>query len=417
MNKIKTVNLREGMVFTKSVYIDLNNMLVTPGQAISKSDIERLKKWDIIEVETAGELVVQKNSNLKSIQDVNRKEKELQNLVEQQNNNRKNRPKKQQVLVDKTKIAIPLKINNLQSVKEIADKFRFWNEYLVELYDSLKVGETIDLSSVRILVEDMIETVTVNQEKVLEKTVADLEIDEMVSHAVNCTVLSIIIGTGLKMEKTMVMNLALGSLFIDVGMFNVPYSIINKKEALNEEERKKVHAHPVYGYKKLVQQNGFPLDAGKVVLEHHEQLTGKGYPRGLKDQNISIFGKIGALVDAYDAMTKKRTYRNQLISYEAMRVLISSGGTKYDQNVLKVFLQKIGVYPVGSVVQLNNNCIGKVIKANSNLPMRPDVLIVRDEFGDFPFEEDIVKLQGEKEIYIVKPLTEEDKHKYGFEKK
>jgi len=416
MNKIKTVNLREGMMFTKSVYIDLNNMLVAPEQPISKNDIARLKKWDIVEVETAGELIIKKNNNLKSIQEVNLKEQELQNLVAEQSFDRQNRPKKKSVSVDKTKKAMPLKISSLQSVKEISAKFHFWNEYLTKLYKSLKMGETLDLSSVRILADDIIQTVVANQSKVLEEMVTVQGYDEMVSHALNCAVLSVIIGNGLKMEGSMIMNLALGSLFIDIGMFNVPSSILVKKDDLSEDEKKKIRAHTVYGYKRLVQQNGFSLDAGKVILEHHEQLTGRGYPRGLKDKNISIFGKIGALVDAYDAMTKKRTYRNQLISYEAMRVLISSGGTKYDQNVLKVFLREIGVYPIGSVVQLNNNCLGKVVKANPHLPMRPDVLIVRDEFGDPPFDEDVVKLEEEKEIYIVKSLTEDDKAQYGFEK-
>jgi HD-GYP domain-containing protein (c-di-GMP phosphodiesterase class II) len=228
-------------------------------------------------------------------------------------------------------------------------------------------------------------------------------------HGTNVAVFGAMIGTRLGMKDQELLHFVLGCMYIDIGMVRVPLDIFTKETKLSPDELKKVHAHPIHGYQILVQKNGFSSEVGLAALEHHEKTDGRGYPRKLKVDKISAFGRIAAIVDTYEAMTSKRSYREEYISHDAMRNVIALGQGNFDKQYLALFLQEIGVYPVGSYVRLNNNAVAIVIAADPASPIRPELKIVLDEFGDPVNHSEIIRLTKETDLVITKAIDEKEK--------
>jgi hypothetical protein len=115
--------------------------------------------------------------------------------------------------------------------------------------------------------------------------------------------------------------------------------------------------------------------------------------------------KIVSICDAFAAMTRKRSYRDEHLSYHAMKTILSESNRKFDPRIVKAFLSNMAIYPVGSIVQLNNNVIGRVVSANPELPLRPRIIVLMDEFGDKVKEEKVLDLQEMTDVFITKPLS------------
>jgi HD-GYP domain-containing protein (c-di-GMP phosphodiesterase class II) len=199
-----------------------------------------------------------------------------------------------------------------------------------------------------------------------------------------------------------------GALLHDIGMVRVPSYIIEKEGELTSDEYNRVKTHTVYGYRVVLNEIGMENDIADIVMQHHEMYDGSGYPRKLKGKDISVYARIVAVCDVYAAMIKKRSYREEYLSYNAMKNILGGSNRKYDPDIVKAFLSNMAIYPVGSVVQLNNGVIAKVISANPELPLRPKVVVVIDEFGVKPGTGTIIDLETEKSIFIKNPVAKED---------
>jgi HD-GYP domain-containing protein (c-di-GMP phosphodiesterase class II) len=116
-----------------------------------------------------------------------------------------------------------------------------------------------------------------------------------------------------------------------------------------------------------------------IALQHHEKYDGKGYPRGLRQDEIHEFSRIVAIVDVYDAVTSDRPYRQALLPHEAYELLLALGNQHFDPAILQVFLDKIAVYPVGTVVRLNTGDIGVVLSVEPGMQSRPTIRLIMDK--------------------------------------
>jgi len=190
----------------------------------------------------------------------------------------------------------------------------------------------------------------------------------------------------------------------DIGKIHIPSELLNKPGQLTDLEMNLVKTHPQGGYE-VLKTIAYPWPVADVVLQHHEAYDGSGYPRKLKGDSISVFAKIVSISDAFIAMTRKRSYRDEHLSYQAMKTILSGASRKFDPEIVKVFLSNLAIYPVGSIVQLSNNAVGRVISANPALPLRPRIAIIVDEFGDKIEEKKEVDLQQTDSLYVKKPLS------------
>jgi HD-GYP domain-containing protein (c-di-GMP phosphodiesterase class II) len=162
---------------------------------------------------------------------------------------------------------------------------------------------------------------------------------DLYDHSINVSLLSMVLGRRLKLDKGRLQSLGMGALLHDVGMSKVPPEILNKTEELTEEDREQIKRHPREGHQLLSLAKNMPYDALSIVLNHHERWDGKGYPSGLRGENIPMLARLVKVVDTYDAMTSPRPYREAMAPTEAAVTLINEAGTNLDHEMVVEFIK------------------------------------------------------------------------------
>lgn len=197
-------------------------------------------------------------------------------------------------------------------------------------------------------------------------------------HSINVCILALAMARHLGLPRHEMEMLGAGALLHDVGKLKTPLEVLNKPGKLTAEEFKIMKAHPVHGRELLEHRYGLPHLVADMAYSHHERAAGGGYPRGLSGDQISIWSKIVAIVDVYDAITSDRCYHDGMSPTEALTKMYSWRLTDFDPELLEQFIQCLGIYPVGTLVELTSGEVGIVISVNPVLRLRPLVSLVLD---------------------------------------
>lgn len=239
--------------------------------------------------------------------------------------------------------------------------------------------ETIDTAAARELVGESVESVLKHPDAVAFMTRLRNQDEYTAEHCMNVCFLAIIFGRKLGLRKHQLVNLGLCGLLHDVGKARIPPEILNKPGRLSDEEFVIMRKHAEYGRDVLSQKRDAYEEAVFVAYSHHERPDGKGYPRGLGDGDISLFCKIISIVDVYDAITGDRVYARGRSSAEALRILYENRGTQFDHNLTLGFIQTIGIYPPGVIVELVDGAVGIVVDSSGKYQHLPKILQILDE--------------------------------------
>lgn len=190
-------------------------------------------------------------------------------------------------------------------------------------------------------------------------------------HCVNVGILAVSVGIKLNLNREELLCLGAAGILHDIGKKCIPLEILDKRGTLTDNEYDIMKNHPGLGYEILA--NAIELSSvTKVgVLEHHERYDGSGYPRGLRGEEITIFGRILAVADTYDAMTSDRAYRNAFSPSEAVEYLMGNGNKLYDSAIIDTFIRCVTIYPVGTCVELSDGTQGIIIKNYCDCVLRP----------------------------------------------
>jgi HD-GYP domain-containing protein (c-di-GMP phosphodiesterase class II) len=383
MRKIRVEELKPGMVFDKAVYIDMNNILVPAMVPMKEEDLSRLINWGIEEIQTAGVVVKRGGEEAPKRSSIKEKVKELTELME----------------VEKGAEELDLK-----SIEELYDELVAMVE---DIFDKIRNGVGYDKKKITDAIDQLVDLVRKNKNKALEICAAEHDGKYIFTLSATVTILAIVTGLSLRYPKPRLIPLGVGALLHDVGMVRVPSYITDKTGALTPDEYNRVKTHPIYGYRIITKELELTNEIATIALQHHEAHDGNGYPRKSKGEDISEFAKIVGICDVYAAMTRKRSYRDEELSYNAMKTILSESNRKFDPQIVKVFLSDMAIHPVGSIVQLNNNIVGRVVSANPELPLRPKIAILIDEFGDKLQDEKVIDLQERTKLFITKPLSKD----------
>ena len=168
-----------------------------------------------------------------------------------------------------------------------------------------------------------------------------------------------------------------------------------------------MQTHPVLAYRIAREELGYPEEVGVIALQHHEYWDGQGYPRRLAGANIDTGARIVSVTDAFEAMVSQRSYRNSMAGYQAMKNLLSDNSRRFDPEILKTFVKVMGVYPIGSVVLLNNGAAARVVDVQRNSPLRPKICLLTANSGGScpPNGGPVIDLLTEKSLFITRALT------------
>lgn len=226
------------------------------------------------------------------------------------------------------------------------------------------------------------------------------------SHMVNTTIMSMEVGLGLGYNKSQLNELGLASFLHDIGMIKTG-KIEMQTTSLSEGQYNEIKNHPIYGADILSKIKDISEPIIYVAKEEHERKNGTGYPGGLKGQEISEYARIVAIVDVYEALTHNRPHRKKNSPHEAIKKLITDNPL-FDSTILKVLINKLGVYPVSSWVELNSLEIGKVMINNNEFPLRPVVHILFDGTEHKLKALRVINLAKQCNLFIKRPLTDDE---------
>ena len=363
MRSIKVDELKPGMKFSKPVYMDGENLLVPEGIEIKQKDIDRLRRWEVTEVQTEGEALTESSDTPQDRMFYGEGATfEYNKAVDLADN----------IFIQTNEGGPPDKIDIDEVVENVF-------QLLIEKPDQL-IGPMFQVQSTQ---------------------------HSLSQSAVNCIILAVLIGKNLKLPNYQLVNLATAAFLHDIGMTKIPKAILNKSGTLTEKERKVMTTHPVYSYRVITRDLGYAEEVGRTALYHHERWDGKGYPKQLKGKEIPLTARILSVVDAYEAMVRERPYRDSMIGYRAMRQILNDNSRRFDAEILKVFLKSMGIYPVGSIVILNDGSVAKVVRNQKEVPLRPVVRVLVSSSGrKIPTEQqkevDLISSSGS---FIVKAVS------------
>jgi len=223
-------------------------------------------------------------------------------------------------------------------------------------------------------------------------------------HSVNVCILSLKMGLDLHYGHNHLVQLGLAALVHDIGLAKFD-SLIGQPRWFNEQDSAEVRKHPLVGQnilKKFAQELDFVIF--DVVRQEHERIDGTGYPYGLKKDDICEYAKIIGLVDAYEAIVHARPYRLRMDGREAIKELLTKKDA-FDHNLVKNLINNLGVFAVGTLVELNTKEIGMVIKQNPKMPFRPVVVMTHSAEGQRLEKQKSIDLSVNFAVYIKDAIT------------
>ena len=208
-----------------------------------------------------------------------------------------------------------------------------------ELLDNPRSGEK--LKEAKQAVDTIIELMIDNKDALSKMLTLSRYDYYTYTHCLNVATLSIGLGLELSLSKKETGDLGIGAMMHDIGKSEIASEILNKQGRLEELEYKRMQEHVKIGGDILRNSEEFPGEALPAVLQHHEKLSGKGYPYALRGDNIKLFGRICAIADCYDALTTERSYKKAFIPYEALTI-ISRETAHFDVDILRTFVKMLG---------------------------------------------------------------------------
>ena len=220
-------------------------------------------------------------------------------------------------------------------------------------------------------------------------------------HAINVSILSLMLGKQLGCKQEQLHKLGTGALFHDLGHLDVPDRVLRKTEPLNRAEQEAYRMHPIYGVKLAAKMGSIPEDVIEVIAQHHEMDDGSGYPNGLKGDQISELAQIVSIVNAYDNLCNKLDAAKSSTPYEAMSILFAKEKKKFNGDKLMTFITNMGVFPPGTVVKLSNDFMAAVVSINSKSLLSPRVMVYDPQI---PKNEALIIDLMEEDLKIVEGL-------------
>lgn len=254
-------------------------------------------------------------------------------------------------------------------------------EYVNRLLTDVRFGRAVNTTAAKTLVSETVDAVTANPDTALWLTQLKHMHDYTAQHCINVAVLSIAFGAHLGYSKEQLRIIGLGALLHDIGKMRTPPHILDKPGRLTAEEFALMKRHPVDGYEIMKATNEIPAQALQIIRYHHERISGRGYPDGLCGEQISTAVMVVAICDVYDAITSDRIYHHGVPPDQGLHTMYQIAPADFGRELVQEFIRCIGIYPVGSLVELGNGAVGVVMTKDPQNKLRPVVMLLRDGQG------------------------------------
>jgi HD-GYP domain-containing protein (c-di-GMP phosphodiesterase class II) len=362
--------------FSRPVWLDQGFVIAAPEMAISATTKAALTEWGFKTLRSDGEPV--KEYSLEAI----------------------NPGQEDPIIVFKD-------TSDIEQLRRAETMYLQFHYYVSSVFAWIIANAAPELNDMREKVRELCDYIKKDRRYILRALInADPKTEQnyLIAHTVKSTILSIVIGSYLKLAGYRLIELGIAAIFHEAGMIRLPPAVYMNKRGLNDEERRAILAHPVLGYNMLKSFN-LPLAVTIPALEHHERENGEGYPRQLTGDKISLYSKIIAVACSYEAQTSRRPHRNAKDGFEGMVDLMKNERKQYDDTVIRALVFSLSIYPIGLYVLLSNGRKGQVVDVDPENPRYPlvQVLGVLTPEGKAKIQE-----TSQDGVHIVRPLVRDE---------
>jgi len=397
MNVIDTSDLKPGQIFSEPVYSYEQYLLTPPLVPIRQREIDLLVSCGIESVSTEGYIIEPDEEPPEPFEELDETIQshlleELNESIRSQLDQQSDQPQPQPQLQPDDQPSVQPKQKKSMSIFSISAVYENSAQYRAykNLIDKLSAVFTSINSSINMEMR-AVDNITIQLLQDLQNYpdnfVAFILGGEVAGHelaksSVNTAILSALTANEMKLSEHKIHNIVSSALLHDVGMLRLSKGITEKRGGLSDAELEQIKSHPLHTSKIVTGELFGPKEVNLIALQHHERWDGNGYPDKLSGEAIDIGARIVSIADAFEAMVSKKSYRNSIIGYQAIKNLMADNARRFDPAVIIAFTKIIGIYPIGSIVRFNDRSIGRVISLNAGTPLRPVVQMLMDKNGE-----------------------------------
>jgi HD-GYP domain-containing protein (c-di-GMP phosphodiesterase class II) len=251
-------------------------------------------------------------------------------------------------------------------------------ETVVEMMGHLQLGRGLKLVVIHNVVIDLMESILRNPDAFSWLMHIKQKDAYTYTHSIDSCALAVMFGRHLGLPRESLITLGTGALLFDVGKVKLPDDLLNKPGRLTPEEFKAMKKHVDFGVDIVSKIKGSGVEMIAMVGAHHERFDGSGYPEGKRGSGIPLFGRIAGILDCYDAITSDRSYQQAISPHQALRVLYNARNSAFQEELVEQFIQCLGVYPTGSLVEMVSGEVAIIIAQNRVRRLRPKIMLILD---------------------------------------
>ena len=350
MSKRRYVSIRllqAGMIIDQAIVDKTGRALIARGARLDEYHVEALRNMQVTGV------YIREGEDAES-ESAGEKEPEI--------------PKPIKEKIEKLKVEDKAKVKLSESVKKrVAEGMQY-------LYRN--AGTENFSNAANSIADDLMKSISENDAIAVDIGILKVCDEYTFNHSIDVATIGMVIAKKLDYSEQRIHEIGIVGLLHDLGKSKIPNDILNKSGKLTEEELSVMKQHPVLGYRILSEKQDITKAVMQGVLEHHEKINGKGYPLGLKGEQISPYAKVISVADIYDALVTERPYKKPMSQRDAVEMIMAMT-EELDITVMRSFMSSVILYPVGSIVQLSNGEAAKVVENNPDYLLRPKVVGIK----------------------------------------
>ncbi|MCG2576009.1 HD-GYP domain-containing protein [Dechloromonas sp. XY25] len=282
-------------------------------------------------------------------------------------------------------------------------------EAVVSMFKEARMGKAIEAEAALPLVEEISNSIMRNPGALISLARLKTADDYTFMHSVAVCALMIALARQLDLDEQQVRDAGMAGLLHDLGKATIPLEVLNKPGKLTDEEFALIKTHPAEGHNLLLEGRGISEMALDVCLHHHEKVDGSGYPKGITGDTMSLYAKMGAVCDVYDAITSNRPYKAGWCPAESIKRMAEWKG-HFDPAIFQAFVKSLGIYPVGSLVRLESGKLGVVTEQGEQSLLKPKIKVFFSTKSQAYIRPEAIDLARSRE----KIVGREDAAKWGI---
>ncbi len=283
---------------------------------------------------------------------------------------------------------------------------------VISMFEEARMGKAVDTGEAQQLVEEITDSVSRNPGALISLARLKTADDYTYMHSVAVCAMMVALSKQLGLDEEQTRLAGISGLMHDLGKAAMPMDVLNKPGKLTEAEFAIIKRHPEEGHRLLLTGSDVDPMVLDVCLHHHEKTDGSGYPKGLKDEEISLYAKMGAVCDVYDAITSNRPYKAGWDPAESLRRMAEWSKGHFDIRVFQAFVKSLGIYPIGSLVKLSSGKLAVVIEQTGKSLTTPTVKVFFSTKSNLRLTPEILDLS--KPDVGEKIVSREDPAKWKF---